>query len=117
MTDNIGVEVVQANAVFFAFCHAVELFPQGQIVNVVKIQASDIVNAVLCVWVGPQKRTQPLPQDQQIGTADLMLDLMSELHDLDLSSRCAKASFPMPLHPFGRLHKRTAAYESIDIVA
>ena len=76
----IWIVVIQADPIFFPDAHTVQLFSQCLVIRIVKIQTADLVMAVFGVAVRCHNRTQPLPQNQLIQVADLMLYLVSELH-------------------------------------
>ena len=78
--DDGGVAVVIPDAELLADRHTVDLFHERLVRRRVKIQAADEVFAVDRMGVGLHDGAEPVSDREQVGRADLMLDLMSELH-------------------------------------
>ena len=82
--DDGNIVVIIADAEFFPDIDAVQLLPQGLVGPVIKIQAADKILSVYGVGVKLHDGRQPLPQDQSVAIADLMLPFMSKVHSVHL---------------------------------
>ena len=77
--DKGVVVVVKTDSVLFTHVYSVELFSEGFVVNVVKIQASYVIFPILRVVVGLHHTSQSLAQNNCVQLAYLMFYFMSEL--------------------------------------
>ena len=75
--DKGKILVIVADAEFFPALHAVDLFPQGLVPVIVKVDAADGVAPVRAgVRVLLHNGLQPLPERKVVGRADLIFQLM-----------------------------------------
>ena len=76
--DMVQVIVVPADAPFLPPGHAVDLFPQGLVVSVIKIDTVDNIAPIrTCVAVRFHHRSQPLPQGKIRSHVNGVLQLVA----------------------------------------
>ena len=75
--DKGKILVIVADAEFFPALHTVDLFPQGLVPVIVKVDAADGVAPVRAgVQILLHNGLQPLPERKVVGRADLIFQFM-----------------------------------------